>query len=89
MVVLDDVISSGASKLEAIAPLRAAGLVVHDVVVLVDREGTGAAELAAAGYRLHRVLTLSGLTTMLAEAGRIGAAERAAVADYLRRGASA
>ena len=49
VVVLDDLITTGASKLEAIEPLLAAGLKVTDVVVLVDREQGGSGELAAKG----------------------------------------
>jgi uridine monophosphate synthetase len=84
-VVVDDVISSGGSKREAIAPLEAAGLVVTDVVVLVDRQGGGAAELAAAGYRLHAVMTLADIAAELAASGRITADEHGAVTAYLGR----
>ncbi|MGD8902983.1 MAG: orotidine-5'-phosphate decarboxylase, partial [Anaerolineae bacterium] len=49
-VVLDDLITTGGSKLAAIEPLEAAGLEVQDVVVLIDREQGGGAELAEAGY---------------------------------------
>ena len=83
-VVLDDVISSGASKLEAIAALEAAGLVINDIVVLVDRETGGAAEIEAAGYRVHRALTLTQIAGVLAEEGRISRAEDVAVRDYLQ-----
>ena len=59
VVVIDDIVTDGASKLEAIEPLEAAGLVVEDLVVLVDREQGGRERLAAKGYRLHAVLTIS------------------------------
>ncbi len=61
VVVLDDLITTGGSKLAAIEPLEQAGLRVRDVVVLIDREQGGADELAAKGYRLHSVLKLSDL----------------------------
>ncbi|NOZ07021.1 MAG: orotidine-5'-phosphate decarboxylase [Chloroflexi bacterium] len=61
VVVLDDLITTGGSKLAAIEPLEQAGLHVRDVVVLIDREQGGADELAAKGYRLHSVLKLSDL----------------------------
>ncbi len=82
-VLLDDVISSGSSKLEAIARLESAGLRVRDVVVLIDRQGSGRAELAAAGYELHAVASLSQLVAALEAAGRISHAQAAAVDAYL------
>jgi uridine monophosphate synthetase len=59
VVVIDDIITDGASKFEAIQPLEEAGLVVKDLVVLVDREQGGRAILAARGYALHALFTIS------------------------------
>jgi uridine monophosphate synthetase len=59
VVVIDDIITDGASKFEAIGPLEEAGLVVRDLVILVDREQGGRELLAARGYTLHSVLTIS------------------------------
>jgi uridine monophosphate synthetase len=59
VVVIDDIVTDGASKLEAIQPLEAAGLIVRDLVVLIDRQQGGAERLAAQGYALHAVLTIS------------------------------
>lgn len=72
VVVLDDLVTTGGSKIEAMEPLSAAGLKVTDVVVLVDREQGGRAELAARGLCLHSVLTLSQLLDALVRHGRIG-----------------
>jgi uridine monophosphate synthetase len=85
-LVLDDLISSGGSKLEAIAALEAEGLVVQDVVVLIDREQGGREDLAGHGYRLHAALTLRELAQTLADDGRLGAEELARVLDYLDGG---
>jgi uridine monophosphate synthetase len=82
-VVLDDLITTGGSKLAAIEPLEAAGLAVRDVVVLIDREEGGRQDLAKAGYRLHAVLCLSEMLDMLVEAGRINAERRDEVASFL------
>jgi uridine monophosphate synthetase len=71
VVVIDDIVTDGASKLEAIEPLEAAGLVVEDLVVLVDREQCGRERLAAKGYRLHAVLTISQCFDALAAAGLV------------------
>ena len=59
VVVIDDIITDGASKFEAIEPLEEAGLVVRDLVILIDREQGGRELLAARGYTLHSVLTIS------------------------------
>lgn len=82
-VVLDDLVTTGGSKLEAIAPLLEAGLKVGDVVVLVDRGQGGAKELAARGLRLHAVLTLGTLLDALVRRGAIGSSAAAAVRSSL------
>ncbi|HSR33431.1 MAG TPA: orotidine-5'-phosphate decarboxylase [Anaerolineae bacterium] len=82
-VVLDDLITTGGSKLAAIEPLEAAGLEVRDVVVLLDREQGGCEDLADAGYELHAVLRLSEMLDMLVQAGRISPEQRREVAASL------
>jgi len=78
-IVLDDLISTGGSKIEAMGPLLAAGLKVRDVMVLIDREQGGAREIAAKGYKLHAVFSVSRLLDILAGAGRITSDTRAGV----------
>jgi uridine monophosphate synthetase len=82
-VVLDDLITTGGSKLAAIEPLEAAGLEVEHVVVLIDREQGGREELAGAGYQLHAVLGLRQMLQTLFEAGRIDAGQRDQIAVFL------
>jgi uridine monophosphate synthetase len=82
-LLVDDLITRGDSKLEAIAPLEEAGLVVRDVLVLIDREQGGAADLARHGYRLHAVLRLSEMIDRLSASGRITAAQYSEVREYL------
>ena len=86
VVVLDDLITTGGSKLAAIESLEAAGLQVRDVVVLIDREQGGGDDLARAGYRLHAVLRLSEMLDILVQAGRISAEQRAEIAGGLWSG---
>ncbi|MCD6520306.1 MAG: orotidine-5'-phosphate decarboxylase, partial [Anaerolineae bacterium] len=84
VVVLDDLITSGASKLEAIAPLEEEGLVVEDIVVLIDREQGGSRELAQRGYHLHSVLTLRELVGLLEEEGVLSSSKARQVYEYLQ-----
>ena len=61
VLVIDDLATTGGSKFEAIEKLTGVGLVVKDVVVLVDRESGAKESLAQAGYSMHAVLTISQL----------------------------
>jgi len=71
VVVIDDVATTGESKLEAVHRLQAAGLVVHDVVVLIDRQSGAGAALAKAGYRLHAARTLTQLLDHWERSGKV------------------
>jgi uridine monophosphate synthetase len=73
VVVLDDLVTTGGSKIEAMQPLSEAGLKITDVVVLIDREQGGRAELAARGVCLHSVMTITQLLDSLVRQGRIAA----------------
>jgi uridine monophosphate synthetase len=86
VVVLDDLITTGGSKLRAIEPLEEAGLEVEDVVVLVDRGQGGGDELSEQGYRLHSVLDLGEMLEILTKHGRITAGQRDEVLRFLKAG---
>jgi len=60
-LIIDDLATTGGSKFEAIEKLTGAGLVVKDVVVLIDRQSGAKESLAQAGYSMHAVLTISQL----------------------------
>jgi len=61
VVIIEDLITSGGSTIKTAERLRAAGLIVEDVVVLIDREQGGVANLAAAGLHAHAVFALSAM----------------------------
>ncbi|MDO8589436.1 MAG: orotate phosphoribosyltransferase [Armatimonadota bacterium] len=83
VVVIDDIITDGASKIEAIEPLKDAGLIVKDVVIVLDREQGGAAKLAEAGYTLHSVGTLSQVLESLVRQGKVSEEKRDEVARFI------
>jgi uridine monophosphate synthetase len=84
-LVVDDVITTGGAKIEAIEPLREAGLLVEDIIVVVDRQQRAEAVLAEHGLRLHRVLRIEEALSCLEAAGRISATEAGAARDFLRK----
>src|SRR5574338_157752 len=61
VLVIDDLATTGGSKFEAIEKLTGVGLIVTDIVVLVDRQSGAKESLAQAGYSMHAVLTISQL----------------------------
>lgn len=71
VVVIDDLATTGGSKFEAIEKLTGAGLVVKDVVVLVDRQSGAKESLAQAGYSMHAVLTIGQLLEYWEETGKV------------------
>lgn len=82
-VVIDDLATTGGSKFEAIDKLTQAGLEVHDVVVLIDRQSGAREALEAAGIRLHAALTLNDLLNYWEKTGRIPAEQIQAVRTFL------
>jgi uridine monophosphate synthetase len=83
-VVIDDLATTGGTKLESIEKLTGAGLKVSDIVVLIDREQGARTTLAAAGYRLHAIAPLSGLLAEWRRAGAVSPAQAAEVEVFLR-----
>ena len=65
VVVVEDVVTSGASALQACDAVRAEGGTVLGVLTLVEREGPGRAAIEAAGYRLD---TIFGIAAVLGRA---------------------
>lgn len=63
LVIIDDLISSGYSKLPAIEALRNAGATVDDTCVLIDREQGGQSTLKQIGIKLHAVVLTSELAS--------------------------
>jgi len=87
-VVIDDLTTTGETKIESIEKLTSAGLAVRDIVVLIDREQGAAELLAGAGYQLHSVATLSQLLEIWQATGAISAAQASEVRQFIQAGRS-
>lgn len=70
-VVIEDLITSGGSIIKSAQRLRELGLIIEDVVVLIDRGQGGVQNLADAGIRAHAVFTLPAMIDYLVEHGRM------------------
>lgn len=75
VVLIDDLITRADSKLEAVEILTSRGLVVRDIVVLIDRKQGGKEQLAAAGFDLHSALTMDKMLDFHARVGKLNQEE--------------
>lgn len=82
-LVVDDLITTGESKFETIQPFEAEGLMIRDIVVLIDREQGGSKKLADNGYHLHSVLTLNDIVKHLVKTGAIDKDLEKKIRDFL------
>ncbi len=85
ILVVDDLITTGASKIEAVAPLTAVGLKVHDFIVIVDREQGGREELEAKGYALHALIKITDLLAALKAQGLVDDAKYAETVSFIQQ----
>lgn len=83
IAVIDDLATTGGTKIESILKLERAGLKVKDIVVLIDREQGAGALLAEAGYRLHAVVTLRELLEVWRTTGAITVGQFEEVTAFL------
>ncbi|MDH5559495.1 MAG: orotate phosphoribosyltransferase [Deltaproteobacteria bacterium] len=58
VLIIDDLITNGQSKIETLEPFKEAGLIVKDVLVLIDRKQGGEELLGQMGIRLHSFLSV-------------------------------
>jgi len=57
VVIVDDVITTGKSTIEAITRAKEAGLEIVKVIALIDRQEGGREAVEALGYKLDAIIT--------------------------------
>lgn len=83
-LVIEDLITSGASIFETIEPIEQEGLKVKDVIVLLDRQQGGKQRIEKKGYRLHSILTMENLLTLLESEQKIDSQQHEKVKQFLK-----
>jgi len=81
-LVIEDVITTGGSILETTHDLEAAGLTIHDVIALIDREQGGKDNLSKQ-YKTHTILTLSEILTSLLQGSLLNTKEQRLIEAFL------
>lgn len=82
-VIIEDVITSGASILETIDPLQDAGVKVQDVLIIVDREQGGRMAIEKQGYPVHALFTITEITDFLIRKGKITEEQQHRIFDFI------
>jgi uridine monophosphate synthetase len=85
LVLIDDLVTSAGSTVEAVEKLTAVGLEVQDVVVLIDREAGARASLRESGLELHAVFSLSELIDHWTASGALDEGLLAKLRKFLAR----
>jgi uridine monophosphate synthetase len=85
VLLLDDLITSGKSKLEAIEVLRQAGLKVDHLVVLLERGSQGRRDMSQAGVVLEAFAHVNEFFPLLESMDILSSAERKRMEEYANR----
>lgn len=85
IVLIDDMITTGGSKIESIRLIEILGLKIKDVVVLFDRLQGGKEELKKNGYCLHSAFTIIDWIRILKKNKKISEERYHEVIDYLKK----
>lgn len=85
-LIVEDIITSGASILETADDLEVAGLKVRDAVVLINREQGGAQNLRQRHYNLHVAFTLRDILTTLLHSDELAEQDRLIAGSLIHEG---
>jgi uridine monophosphate synthetase len=84
VVLVDDLITKGDSKLEAIAQVEASGLIIDKFVVLVDREQGGLETVRQSGHKIEAAFGISELIENLLSQDKITQEQHDTVIDFIK-----
>jgi len=84
VILIDDLITKGDSKLEAIAQIENADLVIEKFIVLIDREQGGLELVRSSGYNIEAAFGISELIENLLTQGKITEEQHNIVIDFIK-----
>jgi orotate phosphoribosyltransferase len=83
LVLVDDLVTRGTSKVDFIKAVRDAGNEVKDLVIVLDREQGGEDVMVENGIELHKLVTLKELLSYMVDKGFISHDQYSEVLVYL------
>ena len=82
-LIVEDLVTSGASVLETLDSLKTVGLECTDVVVLIDRQQGGRENLDSTGLKLHSALKITEILDVLRKHSKLTDAVVKQVEDFI------
>jgi uridine monophosphate synthetase len=82
VLIIEDIITTGSSIIETAEDITNCGLIVHDVIALIDREQGGKTRLSQV-YRTHTILNLTEILETLLSSGRLVESEKIFAKSFL------
>lgn len=83
-LVIEDVMTTGASILETVEALEGEQLTIKDIAVVVDRQQGGHIRLMQKGYHLHTLFTITEILEVLNEYQKITSQDLNRVQSHLK-----
>ena len=83
VLLIEDVITTGESLVETIKELESEGLIIEQILVVLDREQGGTERLAGKGYKIKSLFTISSVISILLKENKIDEATYNAVTNFL------
>ncbi len=82
-LLIEDVITTGASLLETTSVLEEHGLKITDICTLIDRKQGGVQHLEQRGYKVHSLINLQEIIDVLYASGKISAKDKKQAEDFI------
>ncbi|PCI93251.1 orotate phosphoribosyltransferase [Candidatus Aerophobetes bacterium] len=83
-LIIEDLITSGASIIETIKPLQEAGLKIEDIVIIVDREQGGTLSVEKLGFHVHSLYTITDIVNHLCTTGKITEEKKNGILEFIK-----
>lgn len=84
VLVIDDLITNGDSKLETVALFQNDGLVAKDIIVLIDREQGGKEKLKSAGLNLISYISIYEILDRLKSLNQISEIKYTEIKEFIQ-----
>lgn len=84
VVLLDDLVTTGESKIETIKQVESVGLKVDRLLVLFHRQQGGVDMVTKAGYKIEAAMTLTELMDSLFKSKKLSKTQYDKVVDYIK-----